>query len=187
MRQLTCFALAACLASPAFAQNQPTAGSLPTPEEVANKDIVTVAAGAAIVPDYEGSDDYRIFPAGAIRGKVHGISFNTRGTYLFVDVIPGNAKVDLDAGPIVGVRFNSRRKVDDDVVKLLPKRKTAIEVGGFAGVSFHGLTNPYDTRTSRRPSARTSNSRPRCRERPTPARASAPSSSATGSPIIISA
>ena len=145
MRQLTCFALAACLASPAFAQNQPTAGSLPTPEEVANKDIVTVAAGAAIVPDYEGSDDYRIVPAGAIRGKVHGISFNTRGTYLFVDVIPGNAKVDLDAGPIVGVRFNSRRKVDDDVVKLLPKRKTAIEVGGFAGVSFHGLTNPYDT------------------------------------------
>ena len=145
MRQLTCFALAACLASPAFAQNQPTAGSLPTPEEVANKDIVTVAAGAAIVPDYEGSDDYRIVPAGAIRGKVHGISFNTRGTYLFVDVIPGNAKVDLDAGPIVGIRFNSRRKVDDDVVKLLPKRKTAIEVGGFAGVSFHGLTNPYDT------------------------------------------
>ena len=145
MRQLTCFALAACLASPAFAQNQPTAGSLPTPEEVANKDIVTVAAGAAIVPDYEGSDDYRIVPAGAIRGKVHGISFNTRVTYLFVDVIPGNAKVDLDAGPIVGVRFNSRRKVDDDVVKLLPKRKTAIEVGGFAGVSFHGLTNPYDT------------------------------------------
>ena len=145
MRQLTCFALAACLASPAFAQNQPTAGSRPTPEEVANKDIVTVAAGAAIVPDYEGSDDYRIVPAGAIRGKVHGISFNTRGTYLFVDVIPGNAKVDLDAGPIVGVRFNSRRKVDDDVVKLLPKRKTAIEVGGFAGVSFHGLTNPYDT------------------------------------------
>ena len=145
MRQLTCFALAACLASPAFAQNQPTAGSLPTPEEVANKDIVTVAAGAAIVPDYEGSDDYRIVPAGAIRGKVHGISFNTRGTYLFVDVIPGNAKVDLDAGPIVGVRFNSRRKVDDDVVKLLPTRKTAIEVGGFAGVSFHGLTNPYDT------------------------------------------
>jgi outer membrane protein len=27
----------------------------------------------------------------------------------------------------------------------LPKTKTAFEVGGFAGVSFHGLTNPYDT------------------------------------------
>ena len=145
MRQLTCFALAACLASPAFAQNAPTTGALPTPEEIANKDTVTVAAGAAIVPDYEGSDDYRIIPAGAIRGKVHGFSFTTRGSYLYLDVIPGNAKVDLDVGPIVGVRFNSRRKIDDDIVKLLPKRKTAIEVGGFAGVSFHGLTNPYDT------------------------------------------
>lgn len=145
MRQLTCFALAACLASPAFAQNAPTTGALLTPEEIANKDAVTVAAGAAIVPDYEGSDDYRIIPAGAIRGKVHGFSFTTRGSYLYLDVIPGNAKVDLDVGPIVGVRFNSRRKIDDDIVKLLPKRKTAIEVGGFAGVSFHGLTNPYDT------------------------------------------
>lgn len=145
MRHLTCFALASSLASPAFAQNQPTAGSLPTPEEIASKDIVTVAGGAAIVPDYEGSDDYRIIPAAAIRGKVHGISFNTRGTYLFVDVIPGNSKFDLDLGPIAGVRFNSRRNIDDPIVKLLPKRKTAIEVGGFAGISFHGVTNPYDT------------------------------------------
>jgi outer membrane scaffolding protein for murein synthesis (MipA/OmpV family) len=145
MRQLTCLALAACLASPAFAQSEPAAGSLPTPEEVANKDTVTVAAGAAIVPDYEGSDDYRVIPAGAIRGKVHGISFNTRGTYLFVDVIPASGKVQFDLGPLVGVRLNNRHHIDDDIVKLLPKRKTAFEVGGFAGVSFHGLTNPYDT------------------------------------------
>jgi MipA family protein len=145
MRYLTCFALAASVASPAFAQSQPTAGALPTPEEVANKDTITVAAGAAIVPDYEGSDDYRIIPAGAIRGKVHGFSFTTRGSYFYLDVIPQSGKVDFDVGPIVGVRFNSRKKIDDDIVKLLPKRKTAIEVGGFAGVSFHGLTNPYDT------------------------------------------
>ena len=145
MRQLTCVLLAACLASPAFAQTEPTAGSMPTPEEIANKDIVTAAVGGAIVPDYEGSDDYRIIPAAAIRGKVGGISFTTRGSYLYVDVVPGNAKVDFDVGPIVGARFNSRRHVDDNVVKLLSNRKTAIEVGGFAGVSFHGLTNPYDS------------------------------------------
>jgi len=145
MRHLTCALLAACLASPAFAQDQPTAAGMPSPEEVTNKDMVTVAVGAGIVPDYEGSDDYRIIPAGAIRGKLGGISFTTRGTYLFVDVIPGNAKVNFDAGPIVGLRLNNRHNIDDDVVKLLPKRKTAIEVGAFAGVSFHGLTNPYDS------------------------------------------
>jgi outer membrane scaffolding protein for murein synthesis (MipA/OmpV family) len=145
MRRLTCALLGACLASPAFAQTQPTAGALPTPEEIAKKDVITVGAGAAIVPDYEGSDDYRIIPAGAVRGKVSGISFITRGTYLYVDVVPGSGKVDFDAGPIVGLRLNTRRHVDDPVVKLLPHRKTAWEVGGFAGVSVHGLTNPYDS------------------------------------------
>ncbi|HWI88603.1 MAG TPA: MipA/OmpV family protein [Sphingomicrobium sp.] len=145
MRHVICAAVAVSVSSPLFAQAQPTAGSLPTPEEVANKDIVTVAVGGAVVPDYEGSDDYRIIPAAAIRGKVSGISFTTRGSYLYVDIVPGNAKVDVDAGPIVGARFNSRRHIDDPVVKLLPHRKTAWEVGGFAGVSFHGLTNPYDT------------------------------------------
>ena len=145
MRLKFALAVAACIASPAFAQSEPTASALPSPEEVASKDSITVAAGAAIVPDYEGSDDYRIIPAGAIRGKVGGISFNTRGTYLFVDVVPGTGKVEFDAGPIVGVRLNSRKKIDDDIVKLLPKRKTAFEAGGFAGVSLHGLTNPYDT------------------------------------------
>ena len=145
MRHVTCALFAACLATPGLAQNQPTAAALPSPEEVAGKDMVTVAVGGAITPDYEGSDDYRIIPAAAIRGKVGGISFNTRGTYLFVDVIPGNAKIDFNAGPIVGLRLNTRRNIEDDIVKLLPKRKRAIEVGGFAGVSFHGLTNPYDS------------------------------------------
>ena len=60
-------------------------------------------------------------------------------------MVPGSGKVDFDAGPIVGLRLNTRRHVDDPVVKLLPHRKTAWEVGGFAGVSVHGLTNPYDS------------------------------------------
>jgi outer membrane scaffolding protein for murein synthesis (MipA/OmpV family) len=145
MRKLMFMAIAACIASPAFAQPEPTAGSLPTPEEMSKRDTVTVGLGGAIVPDYEGSDDYRIIPAGAIRGKVSGISFNTRGTYLYVDLIPSDAKLEFDAGPIVGVRLNSRRNIDDDIVKLLPNRKTAFEAGGFAGVTLHGLTNPYDS------------------------------------------
>jgi MipA family protein len=145
MRHFACLVLAACFASPVYAQSQPTAGTLPTPEELASRDTITVGAGAAIVPDYEGSDDYRIIPAGAIRGRYHGISFTTRGSYLYVDVISQSDKVDFDVGPIAGVRFNTRKNIDDDIVKLLPNLKRAIEVGGFAGVSFHGLTNPYDT------------------------------------------
>ncbi len=144
MRLFTCAALAACcLASPALAQTPPA--NLPSPEEVARADSFTIAGGVGITPDYEGSNDYRLIPAAAIRGKVNGISFSTRGLYLYVDVMPQGTGIDLDVGPIVGARLNRTRHVKDDIVDLLPDRKTAIELGGFAGLSFHGLTNPYDT------------------------------------------
>ena len=146
MARLLPFVVALGLASPALGQATAPAADLPSPDEVANKDSFTIGVGGAIVADYEGSDDYRIIPAGAIRGKVSGISFSTRGTYLYVDLIPdGSGKVGLDFGPIAGVRLNRTRKVKDDVVDLLPDRKTAIELGGFAGVSVKGLSNPYDS------------------------------------------
>jgi outer membrane scaffolding protein for murein synthesis (MipA/OmpV family) len=147
MRSSVCLALAVCcLSSPALGQSGPAGGAaLPSPEEIAKKDSFTIGVGVALIPDYEGSDDYRIIPAGAVRGKVGGISFSTRGSYLSVDVVPQSGKFGFDAGPIVGARFDNRRHTDDPVVKLMLKRKTAIEVGGFAGVSFRGLTNPYDT------------------------------------------
>jgi outer membrane protein len=142
MRYFSLLALAACCSAPAFAQDQQL---LPTPEEINSADSFTIAGGGAYIPDYEGSDDYRLIPAAAIRGKLHGISFTTRGAYLYVDLVNGSGKVDFDVGPIAGVRLNRTGKIKDDVVNLLPDRKTAIEVGGFAGVSFKGLTNPYDS------------------------------------------
>jgi outer membrane protein len=144
MRYWTCAAAAACLASPAFAQSAPAGPALPSADELANRDTFTVGLGGALVPDYEGSDDYRFIPAGAVRGQYHGISFTTRALYLYVDVVPQAGSIDFDAGPIVGVRFNRRRHIKDDVVELLPKTKTAMEVGAFAGMSLHGLTNAYD-------------------------------------------
>jgi outer membrane scaffolding protein for murein synthesis (MipA/OmpV family) len=118
---------------------------MPSPEEVANKDTITIGLGGAFVPDYEGSDDYRFIPVGAVRGKVRGVTFMSRGTYLYADLVPSSNKVSFIAGPIVGMRLNSRRNIKDEVVKLLPARKRALEVGGFAGVSYSGLTNPYDS------------------------------------------
>ncbi|MEA3080737.1 MAG: MipA family protein [Sphingomonadales bacterium] len=146
MRRALCIALAAGLASsPALAQSTPGGTALPSAEDLAKRDTVTIGLGAAVMPDYEGSNDYHVIPMGAIRGKVGGISFTSRGTYFYVDVVPHSGKFDFNAGPIVGARFNSRRHIADPVVKLLPNTKTAIEAGGFVGVSAHGLTNPYDT------------------------------------------
>lgn len=144
MRHWICVVLAASLASPALAQSPPATGELPSADDLANRDSFTLGVGGAIVPDYEGSDDYRVIPAAAVRGQYHGISFTTRGLYLYVDVVPQAGSVDFDAGPVAGVRFNKRRHIKDDIVELLPRTKTAIEAGGFVGVSMHGLTNPYD-------------------------------------------
>ena len=140
---LSAAALFAC-AAPAFGQAAAPAPALPDPND--QSDTLTIVAGAAFIPDYEGSDDYRIIPAAAARGRVGGIAFFTRATWLYVDLIPrGSGKLELDAGPIVGVRFNRSGKIKDDFADRLPERNKAIEVGGFVGVTAHGLTNPYDS------------------------------------------
>ena len=134
-------AIALLAAGPALAQT--SGDQLPDPND--QSDTFTIAGGAAYIPDYEGSDDYRIIPAAAIRGRVSGISFFTRATYLYVDFVPrGDNALEFDAGPIVGARVNRTGHIHDDFVNDLPDRKTAIEVGGFAGITYHGLTNPYD-------------------------------------------
>ncbi|HEY0629853.1 MAG TPA: MipA/OmpV family protein, partial [Sphingomicrobium sp.] len=61
------------------------------------------------------------------------------------DFVPrGSGALEFDAGPIAGVRFNRTSDVKDDVVDELEDRDAAIELGVFAGVTYHGLTNPYD-------------------------------------------
>ena len=144
-------AAVAAFASPALAQPaSPDTGAaaspaiaLPDPND--QSDTLTIGVGGAIVPDYEGSDEYRILPLAAVRGRYKGIGFSTRGTFLYVDLVPrGTGKLSFDAGPIAGARLDRTGKIKDDIVDLLPDRKTAIEVGGFAGLSYHGITNPYD-------------------------------------------
>ena len=141
MKHLLLAAALAAFAAPALAQSSDAA--LPDPND--QSDTVTIGVGAAFLPDYEGSDDYRIIPAAAARGRIGGIAFFTRATYLYVDFIPrGAGKLEFDAGPIVGARFNRTGNIEDDFVDRLPERNVAIEVGGFVGVTAHGLTNPYD-------------------------------------------
>ena len=134
--------IALLAATPALAQGAGDPG-LPNPND--QTDVFTVALGGAWIPDYEGSNDYEGTPFAAIRGRVNGMSFSTRGTYLYLDLIRRpDSGIDFDAGPIVGFRRERTGKVKDDFVTRLPERDTAIEIGGFAGVTFHGLTNPYD-------------------------------------------
>lgn len=142
MLRTTFAALALFAAAPALAQPVGEAG-MPDPND--QSDTLTIAVGGAIIPDYEGSNDSKGTPFAAIRGRVGGMSFSTRGTYLYLDLIRRPASgIDFDVGPIVGFRRERTGKVKDDFVNALPERDTAIEIGGFAGVTWHGLTNPYD-------------------------------------------
>lgn len=135
-------------AAPALAQ--PAGGEAEMPDPNDRSDTLTIAVGGAWVPDYEGSDDYELKPAGAIRGRVGGMNFWSSATWLYLDVIRRpDSGIDFDLGPIAGARFNRSGEVKDDFVDALPERDTAIEVGGFAGVSWHGLTNPYDAMSLR--------------------------------------
>jgi outer membrane scaffolding protein for murein synthesis (MipA/OmpV family) len=132
------------VAAPAFAQSG-AAGELPDPNDRSN--TFTIAAGVASVPDYEGSDDQEWIPAAAIRGRIGGMDFWTSSTWLYVDLIarPSGGGMDFDFGPIVGARFNRSGDVQDGAVDKLPELDAAIEIGAFGGVSWHGLTNAYDT------------------------------------------
>jgi outer membrane scaffolding protein for murein synthesis (MipA/OmpV family) len=134
--------VALSIATPAFAQDEEQHSTL------------TIGAGAAVVPSYEGSDNSRIVPIAQARGKMHDFAFWTRGTSLYVDAIPNidDTGIDFELGPVVNVRLDrtSRKGIKDDAVRALGKRDAAIEVGGFVGMGKTGVfTSAYDNLSAR--------------------------------------
>ncbi len=144
MKRIMLAAALLLTATPAVAQDVAAAAEQPLPDPNDQSDSFQIGLGAAFVPDYEGSNDYRLIPGVIVRARVSGISIFSRGTYLYADVISDGPGLNFDAGPIVGVRLNRTGKVKDDAVDALGDRKVAVEVGGFAGLTYKGLTNPYD-------------------------------------------
>lgn len=130
------------LAVPALAQDEEQHSTL------------TIGVGAAMIPSYEGSDDYRVLPIAQARGKLHDIAFWTRGTALYVDAIPDptGTGVDFELGPVVNLRLDrtSRKAIRDDAVRMLGKRDLAVEVGAFVGIGKTGvITSDYDNLSAR--------------------------------------
>ncbi|WP_070155659.1 MipA/OmpV family protein [Sphingobium phenoxybenzoativorans] len=128
-------AFGAALAVPAQAQ------------EAEDRSSLTIGAGAAYVPSYDGSDDYIAVPVAAARGKVNDFAFWTRGTSLYVDAIPNTDPNgwDIEVGPAVNVNLTRTQRIKDPQVRALGKLDTAIEVGGFVGLGKTGvITSDYD-------------------------------------------
>ncbi|WP_440958326.1 MipA/OmpV family protein [Oceanicaulis sp. LC35] len=91
-----------------------------------------VAAGAAMLPDYAGSDDYRVIPFGAARFELGGVSFRTQG--------PGLAASLYESGPWelgAYVRWSGGRDdVEDEVVDRMRDVDSSLITGGYARLTL---------------------------------------------------
>lgn len=140
------------IASPVCAQDappdplsqSPDAPAMPT---VFDGDYLTIGAGVAYGPGYEGSDSYVLFPVAGLQGSVAGIAISPRPAGLALDFIKDrkDSKVGFALGPVARARFDRNRQIRDPAVYALGTRRMAIEVGANAGVSINRLTNPYDS------------------------------------------
>jgi outer membrane scaffolding protein for murein synthesis (MipA/OmpV family) len=141
---------ALAIATPALAQTDPNPS--PPITNAADNNRITVAVGVASLPDYDGADSNSFTPAGAVIGTIRGHDFFTRGTQLYVNLIPntGNVGINYELGVIGAVRTDRTGKVDNRQVRALGKIDTAYEVGGFVGIGKTGvITSDYDTLTAR--------------------------------------
>ena len=123
-------------AAPALAQGGPP------PAE----DTVTVGLGFGVTTSYDGADEYRIIPGGALNGTISGHDFQLNGLQLFVDAIPNDParRVELELGPVAGVRFNRTGKVADAQVNALERRETAVELGLRGAIGIGGIADRTD-------------------------------------------
>lgn len=137
------------LAQPAIAQDGPPPPPPPPLADDLGGDSITVGAGVAFIPDYEGSNDYRFVPVPGAIGSVGGFAFVVAGNRASVDLIPNDSGPvwDVQAGPVGVLNFNraAPSTIDDPRVRALGKIDTAIELGGFVGIGKTGvITSPYD-------------------------------------------
>ncbi|HYG46370.1 MAG TPA: MipA/OmpV family protein [Allosphingosinicella sp.] len=134
-------ALPLLAAAPALAQDAEEQG------RPYDRNSLTIGLGGAYIPSYEGSDDYILTPIGIAFGKVAGFGFATRGTALYVDLVPDkrDAPVDFDFGPVANVRLDRTNRIKDPQVRALGELDTAIELGAWAGLRKNGVLHEYDS------------------------------------------
>lgn len=165
MRHLILLA-ALCAAAPAIAQDappaeavDPAAGQAPADAQPATQEQaaaaregrarLTIGAGVAYLPDYEGSDDHRYTPLPAANGTVWGMSFTVLGNRASLDLIPDpeGAGWNFQLGPVAVINFNRTNQdaIEDRRVRALGEIDTAVEVGGYVGIGKTGLIHDYDT------------------------------------------
>lgn len=116
----------------ALAVTAPTAAQIAEGSAAADRPVNFIAVGAAYLPDYAGSDDYRAIPFGALRYELGDVVIRSEGPGLAVDLFRSGP---LTAG-VYGRWSGGRDEVDDAVVALLPEVGSSITAGGFANLQL---------------------------------------------------
>jgi len=145
-------AFGACLALPAIAQDIPVPPdpvAVPAADFDIDGDSLTIGGAAVYMPDYEGSDDYGVYPAPGATGSYKGFSFQLVGNRLSVDLVPDRSPsgIDFQFGPVAVLNLyrSSPKSIDDARIRALGDLDRAIELGGYVGVGKTGVfTSPYD-------------------------------------------
>lgn len=107
-----------------------------------------VSLGAAVAPDYIGSDDFQVIPFAGFRYETGFAVIQSRGLSLEADILKPNYGGAFSAGPLVKYRFG-RDDVESNAVDALPDVDASVEVGGFLSYAFSGVLNPFDSITFR--------------------------------------
>ena len=95
---------------------------------------VTVGAGVAVVPDYEGSDDYEAFPLLHFRmAWANGRYLDFTGNRLKYNFM---ADSNWSIGPMARYRGKRDDDVEEDAVAEMKEVDAAIELGGFVAYNF---------------------------------------------------
>lgn len=144
-------AAGAVAAAPALAQGQ-TPPTAPPDTGATGGDRVTVGVGVGSLPNYLGADSNDWTPGIVVVGNIGGRNFFTRGTQLYVDLLPDapGPGVNYELGVIGAARFERTGGIDDSQVARLGEIDAAYEVGGFVGISKTGvITSDFDTLTGR--------------------------------------
>lgn len=145
--------LAMLAATPALAQDYDTSGESAGPPPAINTDDtvfddnwLSIGVGVGVGPSYDGSDDYVLFPAPLVQGKLGGVGISPRPAGLALDFIGDSEEgPNFAFGPSLRLRNDRADQIEDDVVKLAGKLDRAFEVGVATGVSFPKVLNPYDS------------------------------------------
>jgi outer membrane scaffolding protein for murein synthesis (MipA/OmpV family) len=151
LRPFPCLiALLALLCAPsAFAQTEGAQAAAASASGALGENFVSVGLGLAVMPDYEGSNDYRALPMPGAIGRVRGYNFVYLGNRLSVDLIRHDreSRWDIQLGPVAAVGLNrtSLNGIHDSRVRALGKVNPSVELGGYAGIARWGvITSDYD-------------------------------------------